>query len=87
VERLGITVPFPGGSLAAHRIRFADARVAGCTDAWSAAVDGTDGLAPRALAAAWKPGSHLGLAVAPAFTSGPALDHPVAPTRDILAFF
>jgi probable F420-dependent oxidoreductase len=73
VARLGITVPFPGAPLSAHRGWFADARAAGYTDLWSAEVDGTDGFTPLALAAAWEPDLHLGVAIAPAFTRGPAL--------------
>ncbi len=73
MERLGITVPFAGVPLSAHRSWFAEARAAGYTDAWSAEVDGTDGFTPLALAAAWEPDLRLGLAVAPAFTRGPAL--------------
>ena len=73
MERLGITVPFPGVPLAAHRSWFADVRAAGYTDAWSAEVDGTDGFTPLALAAAWEPGLQLGVAIAPAYTRGPAL--------------
>lgn len=73
VERLGITVPFTGVTLAEHRSWFADALGAGYTDVWSAEVDGTDGFTPLALAAAWEPEARLGVAIAPAFTRGPAL--------------
>jgi probable F420-dependent oxidoreductase len=73
VDRLGITVPFPGVPLADHRRWFADVVAAGYTDAWSAEVDGDDGFTPLALAAAWEPDLHLGIAIAPAFTRGPAL--------------
>lgn len=73
MERLGITVPFTGVSLAEHRRWFAEVVAAGYTDAWSAEVDGTDGFTPLALAAAWEPDLRLGVAIAPAFTRGPAL--------------
>ncbi len=73
VTRVGITVPFPGVGLTDHRRWFADLAAAGYTDAWSAEVDGTDGFTPLALAAAWEPDLRLGVAVAPAFTRGPAL--------------
>jgi probable F420-dependent oxidoreductase len=73
VRRFGITVPLPGISLEAHRSWFADLAAAGYTDVWSAEVDGTDGFTPLALAAAWQPDLHLGVAIAPAFTRGPAL--------------
>lgn len=73
VTRLGITVPFPGIGLADHRRWVADLAAAGYTDVWSAEVDGTDGFTPLALAAAWEPDLRLGVAVAPAYTRGPAL--------------
>jgi probable F420-dependent oxidoreductase len=73
VDRLGITVPFTGVSLAEHRGWFADVVGAGYTDAWSSEVDGADGFTPLALAAAWEPGLRLGVAIVPAFTRGPAL--------------
>jgi probable F420-dependent oxidoreductase len=73
VERLGITVPFPGVPLAEHRSWFAASVAAGYTDAWSAEVAGTDGFTPLALAAAWEPDLRLGVAIVPAFTRGPAL--------------
>lgn len=72
-RRLGITVPFPDASLAEHRGWYADVAAAGYTDVWSAEVDGADGFTPLALAAAWEPGLRLGIAIAPAFTRGPAL--------------
>ncbi len=73
MRRLGITVPFAGVPLADHRRWFADALAAGYTDAWSGEVNGTDGFTPLALAAAWEPDLRLGIAIAPAFTRGPAL--------------
>jgi len=66
-------VPFPGVALAEHRGWFSDAAGAGYTDLWSAEVDGADGFTPLALAAAWEPELRLGIAIAPAFTRGPAL--------------
>lgn len=73
VRRLGISVPFSGVPLAAHREWFADVLAAGYTDAWSSEADGTDGFTPLALGAAWEPELHLGVAIASAFTRGPAL--------------
>ncbi len=73
MQRLGVTVPFTGVGLAEHRDWFAAARAAGYTDVWSAEVDGTDGFTPLALGAAWEPDLRLGVAIAPAFTRGPAL--------------
>ncbi|MGH8981173.1 MAG: LLM class F420-dependent oxidoreductase [Acidimicrobiales bacterium] len=72
-RRFGITVPFPEVSLGAHRSWFHDVVAAGYTDVWSAEVDGADGFTPLALAAAWEPSLHLGVAIVPAFTRGPAL--------------
>ena len=72
-QRYGITVPFPGVSLAEHRSWYGDLLGAGYTDVWTSEVDGADGFTPLALAAAWQPGLRLGVAVVPAFTRGPAL--------------
>jgi probable F420-dependent oxidoreductase len=48
-------------------------RELGYTDVWSAEVDGADGFTPLALAAAWEPSLHLGVAITPVYTRGPAL--------------
>jgi probable F420-dependent oxidoreductase len=72
-ERYGITIPFDGIPLHAHRDWFARLRDLGYTDAWSAEVDGSDGFTPLALAAAWEPELKLGVAITPAYTRGPAL--------------
>lgn len=45
----------------------------GYTDVWSAETDGADGLTPLALASAWVPELHLGVAILPVYTRGPAL--------------
>jgi probable F420-dependent oxidoreductase len=71
--RPGITVPFDGIPLHAHREWFARIRELGYTDIWSAEVDGPDGFTPLALAAAWEPDLNLGVAITPAYTRGPAL--------------
>ncbi len=71
--RPGITVPFDGIPLHAHRQWFARLRELGYTDIWSAEVDGADGFTPLALAAAWEPTLNLGVAITPAYTRGPAL--------------
>jgi probable F420-dependent oxidoreductase len=71
--RYGITVPFDGIPLHAHREWFARLRELGYTDVWSAEVDGSDGFTPLALAAAWEPELRLGVAITPAYTRGPAL--------------
>ena len=71
--RYGITVPFDDIPLAEHRSWFEELSTLGYTDVWSAEVDGADGFTPLALAAAWSPALRLGVAIAPAFTRGPAL--------------
>ena len=71
--RYGITIPFDGVPLHAHREWFATLRRLGYTDVWSAEVDGSDGFTPLALAAAWEPELKLGVAITPAYTRGPAL--------------
>ncbi len=71
--RFGITVPFPDVALSDHREWFEELERAGYTDVWTAETDGTDGFTPLALAAAWAPSLHVGVAVASAFTRGPAL--------------
>jgi probable F420-dependent oxidoreductase len=71
--RYGITVPFDGVPLHAHKEWFARLRALGYTDLWSAEVDGSDGFTPLALAAAWEPDLMLGVAITPAYTRGPAL--------------
>ena len=71
--RYGITIPFDGIALAAHKEWYARLRELGYTDLWSAEVDGSDGFTPLALAAAWEPELNLGVAITPAYTRGPAL--------------
>jgi probable F420-dependent oxidoreductase len=71
--RYGITIPFDGTPLHAHREWYARLRELGYTDLWSAEVDGADGFTPLALAAAWEPTFKLGVAITPAFTRGPAV--------------
>ena len=71
--RYGITIPFDGIPLHAHKEWFARLRALGYTDLWSAEVDGSDGFTPLTLAAAWEPDLNLGVAITPAYTRGPAL--------------
>jgi probable F420-dependent oxidoreductase len=73
LDRYGITIPFDGVPLADHQSWYGELADLGYTDVWSAEVDGADGFTPLALAAAWEPRLQLGVAVAPAFTRGPAL--------------
>jgi probable F420-dependent oxidoreductase len=71
--RYGITIPFDGIPLHAHRDWYARLRELGYTDLWSAETDGSDGFTPLALAAAWEPALNLGVAITPAYTRGAAL--------------
>ncbi len=72
-SRYGITIPFDGISLADHRDWYRQLADFGYSDVWSAEVDGADGFTPLTLAAAWEPRLNLGIAIAPAYTRGPAL--------------
>ncbi|MEI8050501.1 MAG: LLM class F420-dependent oxidoreductase [Actinomycetes bacterium] len=72
-SRYGITIPFDGVTLPDHRQWFSTLADLGYSDVWSAEVDGTDGFTPLTLAAAWEPRLQLGVAIAPAYTRGPAL--------------
>ncbi|MGH9114553.1 MAG: LLM class F420-dependent oxidoreductase [Acidimicrobiales bacterium] len=69
----GITVPFEGVPLAAHREWYEELAGLGYTDVWSSEADGTDAFTPLALASVWAPTLRLGTAIVPAFTRGPAL--------------
>jgi probable F420-dependent oxidoreductase len=72
-ERWGITLPLSGLALREQRELVASLPGLGYTDAWSAEAGATDGLTPLVLAAQWAPELHLGTAILPAFTRGPAL--------------
>jgi probable F420-dependent oxidoreductase len=71
-QRYGITVPFDGVPLHAHREWFEEIADLGYTDLWSAESGGADAFTPLALAAAWTPSLRLGTAIVPAFTRGAA---------------
>src|SRR5438876_724442 len=78
-QRYGITVPFDGVPLHAHREWFEEIAALGYTDLWSAESGGADAFTPLALAAAWTPSLRLGTAIVPAYTRGAApLAEPVA---------
>jgi hypothetical protein len=51
-QRHGITVPFEGVPLHAHRDWFEEIAALGYTDLWSAESGGADAFTPLALAAA-----------------------------------
>lgn len=72
-RRFGVTVPFPGVALHEHREWYEEVAALGFTDVWSGEANGHDGFTPLALAAAWAPTLRSGIAIAPAFTRGPAL--------------
>jgi probable F420-dependent oxidoreductase len=68
-----MTIPFNNVPLAEHADLFRELADLGYTDLWSSEVDGTDAFTPLVLAAAWAPSLHLGNAIVPAYTRGPAL--------------
>lgn len=72
-QRYGITIPLDGVNLLGHEAWYHRLADLGYTDVWSAETNGADGFTPLALAAAWEPRLNLGIAVAPAYTRGPAL--------------
>jgi probable F420-dependent oxidoreductase len=72
-SRYGITIPFDGVTLGAHKEWFHRLADLGYTDVWSAEVDGSDGFTPLTLAAIWESRLNLGVAVTPVFTRGPGL--------------
>ena len=72
MARYGITIPFDGIPLHAHREVFRELIDLGYTDLWSAESGGTDGFTPLTLAAVWAPEARLGVAIVPAYTRGPA---------------
>jgi probable F420-dependent oxidoreductase len=71
--RHGITVPLGNGPLHEQREWYEEISRLGYTDLWSGEAAAHDGFTPLALAAAWTPNLRLGIAIAPAFTRGPAL--------------
>jgi probable F420-dependent oxidoreductase len=71
-QRYGVTVPFDGVPLHAHKEWFEEIAALGYTDLWSAESGGADAFTPLALAAAWTPSLRLGTAIVAAYTRGPA---------------
>jgi len=71
-QRHGITVPFEGVPLHAHRSWFEELETLGYTDVWSAEAGASDAFTPLALAAAWAPSLRLGTAIVPVYTRGAA---------------
>lgn len=70
--RYGLTIPYDRTPLPHYRPIVRELRDLGYTDLWSAEASGTDAFTPLALAAAWEPELHLGTAIVPTFTRGPA---------------
>ena len=73
MQRYGMSIPFAGVPLHAHRDWVVELADLGYTDLWSSEADGADGFTPLALASTWAPSMRLGVAIIPAFTRGPAL--------------
>ncbi|MGC7098827.1 LLM class F420-dependent oxidoreductase [Amycolatopsis lurida] len=73
MNRWGITIPFTGVPLAAHRELVQELPDLGYTDAWSAETAGTDAFSPLLLASQWAPSLRLGTAIVPVYTRGPGL--------------
>ena len=71
-QRYGITVPFEGVPLHAHKEWYEEIEALGYTDLWSAESGGADAFTPLTLAAAWAPSLRLGTAIVPAYTRGAA---------------
>lgn len=72
-SRYGITIPFDGVTLEAHREWLEELPDLGYTDVWTGEASGADGFTPLALAAAWAPRLNLGTAIVPVYTRGPGL--------------
>src|ERR1700675_4733408 len=72
-QRWGITFPFDGVPLVAHREVLREAESIGYTDAWTAEVDGPNAFTPAALAAAWTDKIRIGTAIASVFTRTPTV--------------
>ena len=68
----GMTIPFDGIPLHAHREWIVELADLGYTDVWSSEANGADGFTPLALASVWAPTLRLGSAIVPSFTRGPA---------------
>lgn len=71
--RWGMTVPLEEVPLTVQADVARELEDLGYTDLWTAEGMGADGFTPLAVAAAVTTSVHLGIAVAPAFTRGPAL--------------
>lgn len=72
-HRWGTTIPLEGVPLPEQADVCRELEALGYTDLWTAEGIGTDGFTPLAVAAAATSEAHLGIAIASAFTRGPAL--------------
>lgn len=73
MDRWGMTIPLEGLALTAQADVCRELEDLGYTDLWSAEGMHADGFTPLAVAAAVTTRVHLGIAIAPSFTRGPAL--------------
>jgi probable F420-dependent oxidoreductase len=71
--RWGLTLPFPGVSLADSEPLIRQAEREGYDDLWSGDTAGPDGFTPLVLAAAWTERVRLGTGIVNPFTRGPAV--------------
>ncbi|MGI8559720.1 MAG: LLM class F420-dependent oxidoreductase [Solirubrobacteraceae bacterium] len=71
--RWGLTLPFPGVTLAECEPLVRQAEAAGYDDLWSGDTTGPDGFTPLALAAAWTDRPRLGTGIVSAFTRTPVV--------------
>jgi probable F420-dependent oxidoreductase len=71
--RWGLTLPFPGVTLADSEDLIRQAEAAGFTDLWTGDTSGPDGFTPLALAAAWTERVRLGTGIVNVYTRGPAV--------------
>lgn len=68
--RWGLTLPFPGVSLADHEPLIRQAQERGYRDLWTGETNGADGFTPLALASAWTQSVRLGTGIVNPFTRG-----------------
>ncbi|GAC1435611.1 MAG: LLM class F420-dependent oxidoreductase [Solirubrobacteraceae bacterium] len=71
--RWGLTLPFPGVTLADSEALVRRAEAAGYDDLWTGDTTGPDGFTPLALAAAWTERPRLGTGIVSAFTRSPVV--------------
>lgn len=72
-RRWGLTLPFPGTSIADSEELVRRSEAAGYTDLWSGETNGPDGFTPLAMSAAWTEHARLGTGIVGVFQRGPAL--------------